>query len=1173
MRNDSADDEERTRIFKQSPGSIQPSDPDMLADPFVEPAEATNDPRSSMPTLQQIDSANHLPTLSAPEPDAPLVLPSIPGPQNLPVTSGRDSEFELFPETPEPIGIEALDELTELSDLTGPSDRRGPLDSVDLSPLPVRPSSPSLVPDERPAKDHLADQHEEWITRAEWFQNEAQAASDPQAKARLLIVASELWALVGDVTRAREVATQAAAVPRAQSMAARQMRALAAADGDWKAVAPALEMEIRSAATVDARVHAAYLSAEVHRLALQDDVTAKKKLDLAVRAQQDDARAHVAKLADLLGKSNAPARVRFPESPGLADLVRASDELLRLRGAPAPAGAPPVTGPRAAFDDARRALSSGEREKAADALDRLSSVDGLGQACAWLSASLLGAEPKTRVRSIAQLAELSARSGSRLARRGLVTRALEQGDADSVRQAVTGSQGEETFSASDRLALAALTALPAQSLESTVLQVAHEPALRPFAAAFAAAASNGALDVRTGSDASRAEQRLGHALGSAPADAAGLGSLRKDADAFEASHPLSPLARLLALEFAKSNQEKGSVAVALGEWPHSDERPDAERDQRLAAALVHELAGEHSSAAVMYRRVLELDPTSEAALRALSHAAPAQTSGLLIELADHLGASPRAALALLEAALRQGADDQGSYQALIERAKVADPELSLSYRLAEVAARQTGDGAALLIALRSRREAADDPIEQALDLVREALLVADNDLPLAERLIEEALGARPSDLALRELSERMVPTENQERAAWREAAAATSEGPTRGRLLAEAALERGRAGDHEAAARSAYAAAELTGNELWRVIAERYAATGPAAARISESLLEQARATEDPHAQRRIYERLSQLDRARGESSSALLWQTAILEQSPAHLPALRRLEHAYISGDRLDELEPIAVGLARVLDGQESNAHARLAARLRVRRGAWSEVREMAEISLVHAENELWALRALSAQARATEDSALGLRVEQRLFELIERPLDKATLALRAAEAAARLERASDTKRLLSAALEQVPEHLVALTTLSEVLESNGEYVAAAEALETAARASHVEAHQVRAWHQAAVLWSDKVSNTERARTALERAVALDVGHEDAVIRLQSLYVAANDRQKLAELLERRLERTTDPEERIAIEVTRGRALAEVGDRDAAKAALAAALDANPDHAEALEA
>ncbi|MEO6602458.1 MAG: hypothetical protein ABIQ16_21430, partial [Polyangiaceae bacterium] len=765
-------------------------------------------------------------------------------------------------------------------------------------------------------------------------------------------------------------------------------------------------------------------------------------------------------------------------------------------------------------------------------------------------------------------------NGSLLARRGLVARALEEGDAEGVLQAVTGLQGEETFSGPDRLALAALSGLSAQTLESTVWQVAHESELRPLAAAFVAAGSNGAFDVRVGSDASRAEQRLGQTLGTASSETAGLGYLRSDADAFASLHPLSPLARLLSLEFAKAAQAKGSVAVALGEWPCSNASSEAERDQRLAAALVHELSGDHNSATAMYRRVLELDPTSEAALRALSHAAPGQTGKLLIELADHLGASPRAALALLEAALRQGSDDAG-YAALLERAKVAYPELSLSYRLAEVFARQTSDGPALLMALRSRRQASDDSIEQALDLVREALLVVESDSPLADRLLEEALRARPGDLALRELSERMVETEYQERASWREAAAEASDGAARARLFAEAALERGRAGDHEAAARNAYAATSdgVTQNELWHLLAERYAAAGPAAARISEALLDQARATEDPLAQRRIYERLSQIDQARGESSSALLWQIAILEQSPGHLPALRRLEHAYIGGDRLEELEPVAAGLARVLDPQESNAHARLAARLRVRRGAWTEAREMAEISLGHSDRELWALRTLSAQARAAEDNALGLRVEQRLFELVERPLDKATLALRAAEAAARLERTSDTKRLLSAALEQVPDHLIALTTLCEVLEASDEYEAAAEALEAAAQTSHVEAHQVNAWHQAAVLWLDRVSNAERGRAALERAVALDVGHEDAVVRLQSLYVAGNDRQKLAELLERRLERTTDPEERIAIEVTRGRALAQVGERAAAKAAFTAALDANPDHAEALEA
>ena len=1190
------EEEERTRVFSHQDelNELESFEPDVLADPFLEPPAPAVGPRSSMPTLHQVDDQNSKPTISAPQPSAALTMPTIPGPQNLPSVD-READFDSFAESPLGLSAEAIDELEEVR-LSDASELRPVSDGAELQPpseppftsvrpsfrpssIPATPSippsiPPSIWPDERAAQDHLGAEREAWVTRAEWLENEARATSDAQAKVRTLIVASEIWALVGELPRAREVAAAAGAIPRAQAMAARQQRALAAAEGDYKAVAPALEMEIRSAATVDARVHAAYLSAEVHRLALHDDVSAKKKLDLAVRAQQDDPRAHIAKLADLLGKSNAPARVRWPESEALSELSRASEELLRLRGAPAPAGGPSApNGPRSAFEDARRALSAGEREKAADALERLAQVDGLTQASAWLSAGLLGADPKTRARAIAGLRELSGQRGSRLARRTLVTRSLEHGDSEGVRQAVLGAQGAETFSAPDRLALAALNGLSPSLLEATVREVAHDPELRPLAAAFVAATSNSTLDVRTGSEAARAEQRLGQTLGTPPTDATGLVYLRAHADAFESTHAMSPLSRLLTLEFARVARNKGAVAIALGEWPHAADDTDAERDHRLAAGFVHELAGEHSSATVMYRRVLELDSTSEAALRALSNAAPAEASELLVALADQLGPSPRAALSLLEAALRQGDQDGERYQTLLERAKVAAPELPLTHRLTEISARRIGDSPLLLSALRARREAADDAVERALDLVREALLVADSDLPLAEQQLEEALRARPTDLALRELAERMVPGHEQERAAWREELAASSEGPSRGRLFAEAALERGRAGELEAAARNAFLAVESDGTELWRLTAERYAATGPAAARISDALLARARATSDAREQRQLYEQLSQLDRTRGDVASALLWQTAILERSPEHLPALRRLEHAYISGDRLEELEPIAASLSRTLDAQESNAHARLAARLRVLRGAWSEAREMAEIASSRIPNELWALRTLSAQARAAEDNELALAVDQRLFSLAERPLDKATLALRAAEAAARLDRAEDTRRLLTASLEQVPDHLLALTTLSEVLEHVGQDAAAAETQETMAEASHVQAHQVSAWHQAAVLWLDKAGNTERGRAALERAVALDIGHEDAVVRLQSLYIAANERQNLAQLLERRLQRTTDPEERIAIEVTRGRALAEVGEKDAAKAALAAAIDANPDHAEALEA
>ncbi len=66
---------------------------------------------------------------------------------------------------------------------------------------------------------------------------------------------------------------------------------------------------------------------------------------------------------------------------------------------------------------------------------------------------------------------------------------------------------------------------------------------------------------------------------------------------------------------------------------------------------------------------------------------------------------------------------------------------------------------------------------------------------------------------------------------------------------------------------------------------------------------------------------------------------------------------------------------------------------------------------------------------------------------------------------------------------------------------------------------------------------------------------------------------MSAGARGELAELLERRLESVDDPAERVEMEVMRGKALAEVGDAGAAKRALLAALESNPDHADALSA
>src|SRR6185312_5522634 len=130
-----------------------------------------------------------------------------------------------------------------------------------------------------------------------------------------------------------------------------------------------------------------------------------------------------------------------------------------------------------------------------------------------------------------------------------------------------------------------------------------------------------------------------------------------------------------------------------------------------------------------------------------------------------------------------------------------------------------------------------------------------------------------------------------------------------------------------------------------------------------------------------------------------------------------------------------------------------------------------------------------------------------------------------------------------------------------------------AAAALEAAANACAAPAERARLLYRAAILWYDQVDDPPHAREALEAVAAIDPSYADVFPRLQAIYVAAGARAELAALLERRLEAVTDPAERVEMEVLRGRALADVGDSVAAKAALSAALDANPDHVEALSA
>jgi tetratricopeptide (TPR) repeat protein len=1072
-----------------------------------------------------------------------------------------------------------LPTMGAFEDLSGEELAEGEDPSDGLESLP--PSAPKLrepleagevtFEHERPAATHLAERNQrgQFAARAEWLEREAETAHDAHSKAKRLLVASELWALTGNIERARGAARAATSALGSLPLVGRQLRWLAATERDTRTVVASLEAELRASPTAEARVHGAYLSAELHRLELGDEDGTQRKLELASRIQPGDARAHVLRLAQALALEPEAPRVTLPEAPALAALASALDHVAQRRtGTPGSGHVPDDV----AVEHARRSIVAGQGVEAADSVLKLGRLSGLARSAHWLAASLLAVNPDTRERAAVLLAHLTAERATPAALKAQVWRALERGDGKALTAALTRDEGQRTFSPADRVALGALTGADPSSWDTALRATALEAELRPLAAAALAAsmAPGQPLEVQSGEEASRAAAGLGRAL------AAGDKEVLRDAfDRFSSQHLTLPLTRWLGLELGFVAQDALDIAERLASTARPTDAADIHERRVLAGLLLESVLEREpradARARAAYAEALKADPKSTLAVRALaSTSGPRGAADLLSGWADAAEDETERSLAYLEAALlrmREPGEHEAAL-ALLEKARDLAPALPFAGALGSRLARRAQDEATALRWMRARRQAATDPFERALDSVREALLIADSDLSLARELVAEACSARPLDAGLQELAERLSPEPAAERAEWREALAQDADAATRRFLLAGAALEFWAAGSLDAVTRSAEGAAE---DEVLGLLGDECAARGAGAATLASKLLGRAKGEDDLDLQQELYEKLSQLDRARGEEASATLWQTAILERSPDHLPALRRLEHTYFDAGRSEELEPIAARLAQLLDLPEARAHAVFAVRARTRAGAWESGAELVRDLVKKGAEDLWTLRRASAYAEALQDHAETVSVLQKLAARAPTALDGAALALRAAEAAVCTGQLDQARDFLEDAVERLPENLVALTRQASVLRTLGDHEGASLALEAAAQASQVDATRIELWLEAATAWQDRVGDRDRARNALEHAADLDITHDVVFERLRDLYVALADGTALAALLERRLERTTDPAARVALEVTRGRALAALGDRASAKTALQAALDTDPEHADAL--
>jgi lipopolysaccharide biosynthesis regulator YciM len=1036
--------------------------------------------------------------------------------------------------------------------------------------------SEQTIGDAGPGESVLEDPEEleKWRVRAAFLEAEARASVDRAVKARGLLVASELFALSGDEVHAHELAIESRDLGPTHPLPHRQARALSVREGDWTAVTLALQGESRSASTPAARVHGALFSAEIARLALSDKELAQKRFDQAMRAAPADVRAYVSRLAAAIGDGEALPKLRWPEGPELAPLTEAAATLARWRGASDRSQV--FSNPVDALLRARASVRARDPAFAIQALESLAETAGLADGAGWLTAALALAHASNDEAAAARLAQLAKGRHAAVARRAIVARALEKGRGDEAIAAM-GDADDATFAPKDRAVIGTLAQADAGALEKWLAPLDRDPEMSLLAAAIRAAVGGSptpATEPAEGDSGARLTSpavRLSRLL----ASQAGAEELSRAIAALETAGSGSALARVLKTELQIETGQLDTLAEALA-TPEALGDDDVKRDRALLAGLVFELAEKPARARELYQLALTTDPQCEAAARAKIAVSDANARGAILEEFAANVEDPRTtALVLLEAAHGGGdASDAESYSRLLKQSYEKAPSLPFAAWLAERRARARGEFDNIVEWLRERREASEDRVEQAYDLVREALLVADRDIEAARELLEQASLARSSDLALRELYERLSPEAPSDRATfWAERAVAAT-GPDRARIALFAAFEFERGGNFAEAARLAHVALEAEDNALARLCAERNEARGGLASSVAERLFEHAKATDDEHARIESYERLAELDDVvRNDASSALGWHRTILEQRPGHLPSLARIEQGLIGDGREDELEPVAAELAKALQGPEAAAHAHLATRLRTRIGPWQGGAEFVKVAYSQPEPPLWAVREMEAHAALANDAATELAVARVLMEQTTRPLEVATLCLRAADAAQRTGDTAAAKEFLGKAAQLYPAHIMVHRAMADLCERAGDHAAAAEAWEAVAMLSTVTPHKLDASHKAATIWLDQVKDGARGRAALETAAQIDVTYKDVFTRLQGIYVAAADREALASLLESRLASVQDPEERIELEVVRGRTLAEIGDSDAAKRALSFALEASPDHPDALAA
>jgi hypothetical protein len=1035
------------------------------------------------------------------------------------------------------------------------------------------------LPDEQPALRHLASRATtlDWEQRADWLEAEAKAQPDAATRARLLLAASEVRALLGARTDARRLALQAAHQSAAPAFAARQARAFYQVQAESAATLKSLREEAATAESPALRAHAEYLGAELLRLVQRDEAAAGPWLSAAEQSDPTDCRATLQRLVQQLAQTREPPDLCFGPDEAFRELRHAAGQLRQLRGAEAPSVGPPDLA-EIPLLQAQRALARGNLAEAAEAAGQLETQAGLRPAIRWLGVLWrASAAPRTE-QNLLELRRLVRENPGRIERRALAARALAAGDAAILSEALDDGVCSDTQPQAEHAAAVASGQAeqphvrPAfSSLERAVLTTLLRPAPLADDAPEPSSPDVLALESLDSALARLRGPQLEPGMGALPSELEfALGRKAASVRSFSELGPqpgreTSGLwSSLLDLERQREASDWTGLARGL---PTLASLPRPTAECHFLSGVFAERAAELEVARGHYQAAMLSATTREAAVRVQSSQWP-DSAGMFRALSAHTSDTLLRSMLLTEALFRLP-PDAPELDALAEEAGRTHPALPFAYQLAELAARMRGDRARVTRWLGRQRDRARVSGDFTLACILEASFIAQTDRALAVERLEELTSEASIDLSLQRLRERWADLSPTAKAQFRRRAAPALGARGRELFLAEAVALYERAGDHRAALATAR---EMTG-DLGQLQVERTTREPSDLEQLAAHLRRLAREASDPELACDYYDRLTRLELERGAQDQALSWQRERLKLKPGSLAALHLLERDGMAAGQEADLEWIAVELFDKLRLQDGMGYAFLAARLKIDRGAFHDARALAVRARALEPPPLWALRLDTAYARDAGDDQALLTIYRCLRERASEPLDAATLSLRAAEAAARLGQAGIAKEEIQRAFEIAPDNVVVLAARAEILRSHADYAEAADAFETLAATTHSRAQQADALYQAAVIWLDVLGDRARGMLALQEAAAIDSPHAELLARLQKLRSQSEDFEGLSELIARHDRRSLVAGANAETEIVRAAALVETGHVVEAAEVLDALLGREPEHAEALNA